>query len=75
MVEILPVYSAVWNDSEGCYEEIGEQIGFKALDARGEVMAYGETETEAFENAMEAQWEAYRRSEEGTPPSAAVVAR
>lgn len=72
-MEILPVYSVVWNDEEARYEDTGEQIGFKALDARGEVMAYGETETEAFENAMEAQWEAYRKSED-MPPSASAVA-
>lgn len=74
-MEILPVYALVWNEGEGCYEECGDQIGFKALDARGEIMAYGETETEAFENAMETQWETYRKSEDMPPSASAVVAR
>ena len=72
-MELRACYRQIWSDEEG-YTDSGEQIGYMVVDARGQTIAYGESKSEAWENAFEAQWPLSRQSEEDLPPSA-VVAR
>jgi len=69
---IEPVFRLVWSEAAGAYEETDERIGFQAVAPNGRVLAYGETEAEAWENAMEATWGS---GSADTPPSAVAVAR
>jgi hypothetical protein len=62
---VEPVYRLVWNEAAGEYQETGELIGYQALDAKGKVLAYGETRSEAWENAVEAEW-GTRRDEDAS---------
>lgn len=52
---IEPVWRQIWSEEEG-YIDSSELIGYKAVDERGQVLAYGETPGEAMENGLEAQW-------------------
>lgn len=51
---VEPVWRQVWSD-EG-YVDTGELIGYRAVDERGQVLAYGETPSEALENGLEILW-------------------
>ncbi|OHA72102.1 MAG: hypothetical protein A3A27_02115 [Candidatus Wildermuthbacteria bacterium RIFCSPLOWO2_01_FULL_47_18] len=70
MYTIEPVFRMRWNEVEGAYESTGEQIGYQCL-GNGSVLAYGETESEAWENAMEDAWGTSRG---GDAQAGAVVA-
>ena len=72
-MEIYPIYATVWQEDAG-YVETGELLGYKAVSARGEVLAFGESRNEAIENALEVQWPLLRQDEENASPSV-VVAR
>lgn len=51
---IEPVWRQIW--SEEGYVDTGELIGYRAVNERGQVLAYGESPQEAAESALEAQW-------------------
>jgi hypothetical protein len=71
-MELRPVLRQQWSDEEG-YTDSDEVLGYAALDARGLVLAYGETPSEAMEAGLEAQWLVSRQSEEDSSSSAAVA--
>lgn len=72
-MELRPVYRKYWTDDQG-YVDTGERIGYMVLSDRGDTLAYGESESEAWENAFEAEWPLSRHNEEDQA-SSAVVAR
>lgn len=72
-MELRACYRQIWSDEEG-YADSDEQIGYMVVDTHGRTIAYGESKSEAWENALEVQWPLSRQSEEDQA-AGAVVAR